>query len=114
MWLVFRTLTLDAGRFQAPEGLFHPQAWGLDHPGVHRMVYKAIQECSMDARKTMARSVFLAGGLTMLPGFAERLREELAALLPPAAQPKVRAPAPASSYARLRPFQRRNVARWSD
>lgn len=85
------SLTLDAGRFQAPEGLFHPQAWGLDHPGVHRMVYKAIQECSMDARKTMARSVFLAGGLTMLPGFAERLREELAALLPPAVQPKVHA-----------------------
>lgn len=85
------TLTLDSGRFQAPEGLFHPQAWGLDHPGVHRMVYKAIQECSMDARKTMARSVFLAGGLTMLPGFADRLREELAALLPPAAQPKVHA-----------------------
>ncbi|XP_052132154.1 actin-like [Frankliniella occidentalis] len=55
------------------------------------MVYKAIQECSMDARKTMARSVFLAGGLTMLPGFAERLREELAALLPPAVQPKVHA-----------------------
>ncbi|KAJ1521565.1 hypothetical protein ONE63_003221 [Megalurothrips usitatus] len=85
------SLTLDAGRFQAPEGLFHPSAWGLDHPGVHRMVYKAIQECSMDARKTMARSVFLAGGLSMLPGFPERLREELAALLPPAAQPKVHA-----------------------
>ena len=88
--LLPRCLTLDSGRFQAPEGLFHPQAWGLDNPGVHQMVHKAIQECSMDARKTMARSIFLAGGLTMLPGFTDRLREELAALLPPAAVPKVR------------------------
>ena len=48
-----------------------------------------LKECSMDARKTMARSVFLAGGLTMLPGFPERLHAELQRLLPSTVVPKV-------------------------
>ncbi|KAF4523575.1 hypothetical protein B566_EDAN014323 [Ephemera danica] len=37
------TITLDSGRFQPTEGLFSPEAWGLDNPGVHKMVHRAIQ-----------------------------------------------------------------------
>lgn len=38
----FRSISLDFGRFQATEGLFNPDAWGLDHPGLHKLVHKAI------------------------------------------------------------------------
>lgn len=38
-----RNVSLELGRFQVTEGLFHPEAWGLDNPGVHTLVHKAIQ-----------------------------------------------------------------------
>lgn len=33
---------MELGRFQITEGLFHPEAWGLDNPGVQKLVHKAI------------------------------------------------------------------------
>lgn len=41
--LLDRSISLELGRFQVTEGLFHPEAWGLDNPGVQRLVNKAIQ-----------------------------------------------------------------------
>ncbi|XP_037070966.1 actin-like isoform X2 [Pollicipes pollicipes] len=87
----WRRITLDSGRFQAAEGLFTPEAWGLDNKGVHKLVHKAVQECSVDIRKEMVRSIYLAGGVTLLPGFAERLQAEMDKLTPPSVTPKVHA-----------------------
>ncbi|XP_066965936.1 uncharacterized protein [Macrobrachium rosenbergii] len=87
----YEFISLDFGRFQATEGLFNPDAWGLDHPGIHKLVHKAIMECSMDIRKEMSRSIFLAGGVTQLPGLVERLTTEIDNLTPPAIRPKVHA-----------------------
>lgn len=87
----WETISLDSGRFQAPEGLFNPDAWGLDNPGIQKLVSKAIQECSLDVRKEMSRSIYLSGGVTVLPGFPERLQIELDHLTPPAIFPKVHA-----------------------
>uniref|UniRef100_T1ILG7 PH domain-containing protein n=1 Tax=Strigamia maritima TaxID=126957 RepID=T1ILG7_STRMM len=84
-------IVLDNGRFQACEGLFNPDAWGLDHPGVHKLVHRAIQECSVDIRKEMTRSIYLSGGLTLLPGFLSRLESEVNNLTPPSLVPKVHA-----------------------
>lgn len=78
------------GRFQVTEGLFHPEAWGLDNPGVQKLVHRAVQECGVDIRKEMVRSIFLSGGVTMLPNFAERLEAEVDRLTPSHLVPKVR------------------------
>ncbi|KAG0421684.1 hypothetical protein HPB47_002433 [Ixodes persulcatus] len=85
------SVSVDVGRFQAPEGLFQPELWGLDSGGVHKLVQRALQECSMDIRREMARSIYLSGGLTLLPGFAERLQAELDILTPDTVTPKVHA-----------------------
>ncbi|XP_071453407.1 uncharacterized protein [Hetaerina americana] len=85
------SISLDIGRFQAPEGLFNPDIWGHDNIGVHKMVHKGIQECSMDIRKEMIRSIYLSGGVTMVPGFASRLLLEVDKLTPPSITPKVHA-----------------------
>ena len=45
----------------------------------------------MDIRKEMVRSIYLAGGVTLLPGFAERLQAEMDKLTPPSVTPKVSA-----------------------
>lgn len=84
-------ITLDYGRFQAPEGLFTPDLWGLDNPGLHKLVHFAIKECSMDIRREMARSIYISGGVSLLHGFAERLQAEVDKLTPPTVTPKVHA-----------------------
>lgn len=61
----------------------------MDGLGVHKLVHKAIMSASVDLRKEMARSVFLCGGLSRIPGLRERLERELRALLPPALTVKV-------------------------
>ncbi|KAG8234451.1 hypothetical protein J437_LFUL014197 [Ladona fulva] len=86
-----KIISLDLGRFQAPEGLFNPEMWGHDNMGVHKMVHKAVQECSLDIRKEMVRNIFVSGGVTMLPGFTTRLVKEVDQLTPPAITPKVHA-----------------------
>ncbi|XP_076313644.1 uncharacterized protein LOC143226502 [Tachypleus tridentatus] len=87
----WENISLDIGRFQTPEGLFTPELWGVDYPGVHNLVYRAFQACSMDIRREMARNIYLSGGVTLLPGFAKRLETELGRLTPPKVVPKVHA-----------------------
>ena len=82
-------ITIGVDRFETTEGLFKPELWGLDQAGIHVLVKKAIAECSLDARKEVTRSIFLSGGLTMIPGFNHRLETELEKLLP--MRPKVHA-----------------------
>lgn len=83
------TMELGSERFEACEGLFKPELWGLDQAGVHVLVHKAIRECGVDVRKEVTQSIFLAGGLTMIPGFKERLEVEVEKLTP--AKPRVHA-----------------------
>ena len=83
------TIKLGTERFEVTEGLFKPECWGLDQAGVHVLVKKAITECSLDVRREMTQSIFLSGGLTLLPGFSNRLETELEKLVP--VKPKVHA-----------------------
>ena len=76
-------------RFQATEGLFNPEIWGLDGQGIHKLILKAIQSCSMDLRREMAKNLYLAGGMSRIPGLVERLEKELKSLLPPSINVKV-------------------------
>ncbi len=75
-----RKVELGSERFEACEGLFKPELWGLDQAGVHVLVHKAIRECGVDARREVTRSIFLAGGLTLIPGLRERLEAEVTRL----------------------------------
>ncbi len=75
-------LEIGSERFESVEGLFKPELWGLDQAGVHVLVHKAIRECSMDVRKEITQSIFLAGGLSMIPGLRERMELELEKLSP--------------------------------
>ena len=43
----------------------------------------------MDIRKEMAKSIYLSGGVTMLPGFPERLQAEVTKLTPATVSAKV-------------------------
>jgi hypothetical protein len=59
--ILIRNVEVDMARFQATEGLFNPEIWGLDGLGIHKLIVKAIQSCSMDLRREMAKNIYLAG-----------------------------------------------------
>ena len=86
-----KVIALDDALFRATEGLFSPGLWGKDVPGIHELVWKAIQACPIDQRKEMSRKIFLSGGTSLLSGLPERLHKELGSLAPPGAVIEVHA-----------------------
>lgn len=76
------TLTIGPERFLCAEALFDAsicRGHDLLITGVQKMVQETIRNCPIDLTKPMFANIILAGGTTMLPGFAERLRKELRA-----------------------------------
>ena len=49
------------------------------------------QNCEVDIRKEVSQNIFLTGGCSLIPGFAERLELELTKLCPVHLKPKVSA-----------------------
>uniref|UniRef100_A0A158P6G5 PH domain-containing protein n=1 Tax=Angiostrongylus cantonensis TaxID=6313 RepID=A0A158P6G5_ANGCA len=74
--------SIDSSRFLCTEGLFRPKKWGLDTKGLHQLVHEAVQMSPIDSRRTLYRNIYLAGGASLLPGLAEKLEQELAAIVP--------------------------------
>merc|ERR1719333_1984251 len=64
----------------APEILF--QTGADDKPSIQNICLQAIQTCDHDFRQDLIRSLVVAGGTSMLPGLAPRLKNELVELLP--------------------------------
>lgn len=65
--------------------LFRPTELGDEHPlkpakGLHECVAEAIGMCDKDLQRDLRNAVVLAGGSTMLPGFAKRFHDELASV----------------------------------
>ncbi|CAM9852247.1 unnamed protein product, partial [Choristocarpus tenellus] len=82
------TITLNSQcRSQAAELLFTPEAGGevfssrAVDGGVASMVMQSISMCDKDINPDLLGSVVLAGGSTMMPGFAERVKDELDVLV---------------------------------
>lgn len=74
-------------RAGAPEVLFGS---GNDAaPSVQKICMEAINTCDMDFRQDLIRSLVVAGGTSMLPGLAPRLRSEICTLLPEEMRPQV-------------------------
>lgn len=81
-YLFYRQVTLEDARFKAGEGLFRTELMGVDSPTLPKLIKQAILRCSMDMRREMWQSVYLGGGTTLLPSFANRLHAELTAIAP--------------------------------
>ncbi len=69
-------------RCQVPEVLFQPRLAGKEYDGIHKYADESIKKCDQDIRKDLYKNIVLAGGSTMFPGMAERLRTEIKKLSP--------------------------------
>ncbi|XP_060614635.2 actin, cytoplasmic-like [Anolis sagrei] len=82
-----KVITVGSERFRCPEALFQPRVAGRTPTwnstrGIHEVALKAILDCDKDLQKDLYANTVLAGGTTMLPGFAERMGTEMTALAP--------------------------------
>ncbi|KAJ7663022.1 actin actin-like protein [Mycena rosella] len=77
-----QVITIGDERFRAPEALFEPSRRGLSDPAVHELIFNSIFKCHLDIRRDLYSNVILSGGMTMLPGIADRLHTELNSLSP--------------------------------
>lgn len=72
-----QTISISTERFTCPEAMFKPSLLGLDAPGIHELLWRAIERSPIDCRKELLSHVVLAGGSTLFPGFEQRLEREL-------------------------------------
>jgi len=87
-------ILVENEQFLAPEAFFDTKLYkkDLESTGVHNLVFEAIQKCESSQRKALAAKVFLAGGSTLIKGFAARLEKELNKLGSSSLEFKVAAP----------------------
>ena len=79
-----QVLRLSVERFVIPEVLFRPIDAGLqsDLMGLSHAIVQSIESCPEPYRPALYRSVYLVGGVTLLPNLMERLQRELRSLVP--------------------------------
>lgn len=90
---VSNIIKLSSERYLCAEALFDPGSYlGRDtlYDGVHGMVGESIKSLPIDLKREVYGNIILAGGTTLLPGFAARLTKELQKLLPAGVTLKVR------------------------
>ncbi len=65
---------------------------GREGPGIHELVFDAINSCTIDSRKELWGNIVLTGGTTMLNGFADRMHKEMTQLAPSNMEVRIIAP----------------------
>lgn len=85
-------ITIGNERFRCPEALFSPGLLGVESAGIHEMVDNTIRKCDVDVHKHLYDNIVLAGGSTLLSGFADRMLKEVVYLAPPTKRVKIVAP----------------------
>lgn len=88
-----QVITIGNEMFRCSEALFQPSFMGLESLGIHETTDNCIKKCDIDLRRNLYANILLSGGSTMFPGFGNRLRKEIAALVPASVKTKVAAPA---------------------
>lgn len=76
-----QAVKIGADRFAVPEALFNPLTFGIDKLGLVEAVTKSISKCDACIRAAVARKIILVGGTVLMPGFIQRLLNELESAL---------------------------------
>ena len=77
-----QAVKIGADRFAVPEALFSPSTFGIDKLGIAEAVQRSISLCDECIRDAVASKIIVSGGTAMMPGFIERLENELSAVVP--------------------------------
>ncbi|CAM8928032.1 unnamed protein product [Rhodiola kirilowii] len=76
-------------RFVVPEMIFRPADLGMNQAGLAECIVRAVNSCHPYLHPVLYESIFLTGGSTLFPQFAERLERDLRPLVPDNYQVKI-------------------------
>ncbi|KAG2387837.1 hypothetical protein C9374_001431 [Naegleria lovaniensis] len=78
------TIEIEKERYECVEPLFNPKLLGGEYcdntsevGGIQDMLFNSITSTNYEERYYYYRHILLSGGTTLLPGFAERIKEEI-------------------------------------
>ena len=79
-----QVLRVSVERFTIPEVLFRPIDAGFqsDLVGLSQAIVQSVEACPECYRPALYKSVYLVGGVALLPNLIERLKRELRSLVP--------------------------------
>jgi actin-related protein 6 len=92
-------LQVNNERFMVPEALFSPGDLGLNQAGVPETVVQSILDCDPLLHPLLFSNILVVGGTAAMPHFADRLRRELAPLVPEGLEFQVFCPEDPLTYA---------------
>ena len=69
-------------RFSVPEILFNPGDIGINQAGIPEAIIQTIEKCPPAFHQQLFANIVLAGGNSNLPGYADRIKQELDTLKP--------------------------------
>ena len=85
-------IKIGSEKFRAPEILFTPDKIGMESPGIQDLLIESINRADMDLRKELYCAIYLAGGTTTMPGFPDRLLNDMRRLCPKDCKIRINAP----------------------
>lgn len=71
-----QTVSIDFKQRFIPATVFFGDFW-QDTPNIAASILQVLKTCDIDTRKQLINSIVVSGGCAMIPGFMERLEEEL-------------------------------------
>ena len=87
-----QVLRMNNERITVPEALFHPSDIGLNQAGIAEAVHLAVQATPEELHPAFYSAIVTAGGNSRLPGFREKLAQELRPYVPSHMDMDIRAP----------------------
>lgn len=85
-----RVITVSGvNRMMCPELLFKPELNGKSCKAMHQLCHASIQASDIDVRKDLCKNIIMSGGTTMYDGIADRLKEEVTAMLPAGSEVRI-------------------------
>ena len=85
-------VSISSERHMAPEILFNPSLIGSESQSVADTLTSSIMKSDLDLRPTLFTQIVLAGGSTCLPGFGDRLLNEVRSRAPLHTRIRISAP----------------------
>ncbi|KAH8827599.1 actin family [Flagelloscypha sp. PMI_526] len=86
-----QVISVGNERFQGSEALFQPGLMDLEC-SIQETINSSILSCDVDLRTDFYHTILMAGGNTMFPGLADRLRKEIRGLVSPSTRVGIIAP----------------------
>jgi len=77
-----QVITIGNELFRTTETLFSPELAAIENiGGIHELIFATITNCDPELHNELFHNIVLAGGCSMFPGLAERIKIELESMV---------------------------------